>query len=36
VTICHSATRDLPGIVAQADVLVAAVGKAYCVAADWI
>jgi len=25
VTICHSATRDLPGIVRQADVLVAAV-----------
>ena len=36
VTICHSATRDLPGIVRQADVLVAAVGKAYFVAADWI
>jgi methylenetetrahydrofolate dehydrogenase (NADP+)/methenyltetrahydrofolate cyclohydrolase len=36
VTVCHSATRDLPGIVAQADVLVAAVGKAYFVAADWI
>jgi methylenetetrahydrofolate dehydrogenase (NADP+)/methenyltetrahydrofolate cyclohydrolase len=36
VTVCHSATRDLPGIVRQADVLVAAVGKAYFVAADWI
>ena len=32
VTVCHSATRDLPGIVRQADVLVAAVGKAYFVA----
>jgi methylenetetrahydrofolate dehydrogenase (NADP+)/methenyltetrahydrofolate cyclohydrolase len=36
VTVCHSATRDLPGIVGQADVLVAAVGKPYFVAADWI
>ncbi len=27
VTICHSRSRDLPGIVRQADVLVAAVGK---------
>ena len=36
VTVCHSATRDLPGIVRQADVLVAAVGKPYFVAADWI
>jgi methylenetetrahydrofolate dehydrogenase (NADP+)/methenyltetrahydrofolate cyclohydrolase len=36
VTICHSATRDLPHIARQADVLVAAVGKAYFVAADWI
>jgi methylenetetrahydrofolate dehydrogenase (NADP+) / methenyltetrahydrofolate cyclohydrolase len=36
VTICHSATRELPTIVDQADVLVAAVGKAYFVAADWI
>ncbi len=31
VTVCHSATRDLPGIVRQADVLVAAVGKPYFV-----
>jgi len=36
VTVCHSATRDLPGIVRQADVLVAAVGKPYFVAADWV
>ena len=36
VTICHSATRDLPGIVRQADVVVAAVGKASFVAGDWI
>jgi len=36
VTICHSATRDLPGIVRQADIVVAAVGKANFVQADWI
>jgi methylenetetrahydrofolate dehydrogenase (NADP+)/methenyltetrahydrofolate cyclohydrolase len=36
VTICHSATVDLPGIVRQADVLVAAVGKPYFVAGDWV
>ena len=28
VTICHSATRDLPGLVGQADIVVAGVGKA--------
>ncbi len=27
VTICHSATRDLPGIVRQGDIVVAGVGK---------
>ena len=36
VTICHSATRDLPGLVRQADILVAAVGKANFVQGDWI
>ena len=36
VTICHSATRDLPGIVRQADIVVAAVGKAKFVPGDWI
>ena len=36
VTICHSATRDLPGIVHQADIVVAAVGKANFVQGDWI
>ena len=36
VTICHSATRDLPGIVGEADVVVAAVGKASFVQGDWI
>jgi len=36
VTVCHSATRDLPGIARQADILVAAVGKARFVQGDWI
>jgi methylenetetrahydrofolate dehydrogenase (NADP+)/methenyltetrahydrofolate cyclohydrolase len=36
VTICHSATRDLPGIVRQADIVVAAIGKTRFVAGDWI
>src|SRR5690242_15938601 len=36
VTICHSATRDLPGIVRQGDIVVAAVGKANFVQGDWI
>jgi len=36
VTICHSATRDLPGIVRQADMIVAGVGKAKFVAGDWV
>jgi methylenetetrahydrofolate dehydrogenase (NADP+)/methenyltetrahydrofolate cyclohydrolase len=36
VTICHSKTRDLPGIVRRADIVVAAMGKAGYVAAEWI
>ena len=36
VTICHSATRDLPGLVRQADVLVASVGKPRFVPGDWV
>src|SRR5678816_4131072 len=36
VTICHSATRDLSGLVRQADIVVAAVGKARMVQGDWI
>ena len=36
VTICHSKTRDLPGVVRRADILVAAMGKAAYVEADWI
>ncbi len=36
VTICHSRTRDLPAIVAQADILVGAVGKPEFIRAEWI
>lgn len=36
VTICHSKTRDLPAIVRRADIIVAAMGKAGYVEADWI
>ena len=36
VTICHSKTRDLPGVCREADVLVAAVGRAEMVRGSWI
>ena len=36
VTLCHSKTVDLPAIVRQADVLVAAIGSAKFVKGDWI
>ena len=36
VTICHSKTRNLPDVIRRADVLVAAIGKAGYVEADWI
>jgi methylenetetrahydrofolate dehydrogenase (NADP+) / methenyltetrahydrofolate cyclohydrolase len=36
VTICHSATRDLPGLVRQADIVVAGVGRPKFVQGDWI
>jgi methylenetetrahydrofolate dehydrogenase (NADP+)/methenyltetrahydrofolate cyclohydrolase len=36
VTICHSATRDLPGIVRQGDIVVAGVGKPKFVPGNWI
>lgn len=36
VTVCHSATRDLPRIVADGDIVVAAIGKPRFVAGDWI
>ena len=36
VTICHSKTRDLAGVVHRSDIVVAAMGKAGYVQADWI
>lgn len=36
VTTCHSRTRDLPGVCARADVLVAAVGRARIVTAEFV
>ena len=36
VTVCHSATRDLPSLVRQADVVVAAIGKPRFVEGEWI
>ena len=36
VTIAHSRTADLPGIVRQADILVAAVGRPQMIKGDWI
>lgn len=36
VTICHSRTKDLPAVCRQADILVAAVGRAQMVKGDWI
>jgi methylenetetrahydrofolate dehydrogenase (NADP+)/methenyltetrahydrofolate cyclohydrolase len=36
VTMCHSRTRDLPGICRRADLIVAATGRPRMVKADWI
>lgn len=36
VTIAHSRTKDLPAIVRQADIVIAAVGRAEMVRGDWI
>lgn len=36
VTICHSGTRDLPALTRQADVLIAAIGRAEFVTADMV
>lgn len=36
VTICHSRTRDLPAVTRQADILVAAIGRAGFVRGDYI
>ncbi|MCB9996593.1 MAG: bifunctional methylenetetrahydrofolate dehydrogenase/methenyltetrahydrofolate cyclohydrolase FolD [Rhodospirillales bacterium] len=36
VTQCHSRTQDLPAVCRQADILIAAVGRAKMVKGDWI
>ena len=36
VTVCHSRTRDLPGVVRQADIIIAAIGRMEMVRGDWI
>ncbi len=36
VTVCHSRTRDLPGVVRRGDILIAAIGKTEMVRGDWI
>jgi methylenetetrahydrofolate dehydrogenase (NADP+)/methenyltetrahydrofolate cyclohydrolase len=36
VTIAHSRTKNLPAVCAGADILVAAVGRAEMVKADWV
>ncbi|MFO7323256.1 MAG: bifunctional 5,10-methylenetetrahydrofolate dehydrogenase/5,10-methenyltetrahydrofolate cyclohydrolase [Chloroflexota bacterium] len=36
VTICHSRTRNMKDIIAQADVLVAAIGKPAFIKGDWL
>lgn len=36
VTMCHSRTRDLPGVCRSADILIAAVGSPRMVQPDWI
>ncbi|HET9459516.1 MAG TPA: bifunctional methylenetetrahydrofolate dehydrogenase/methenyltetrahydrofolate cyclohydrolase FolD [Sphingomicrobium sp.] len=36
VTVAHSKTRDLPGVVRRADIVVAAVGRPEMVLGDWI
>jgi methylenetetrahydrofolate dehydrogenase (NADP+)/methenyltetrahydrofolate cyclohydrolase len=36
VTVCHSRTRDLPGVSARADILIAAVGRPRLVGADFV
>jgi 5,10-methylene-tetrahydrofolate dehydrogenase/methenyl tetrahydrofolate cyclohydrolase len=36
VTICHSRTKDLPGVCREADVLIAAIGRPEMIKGDWI
>jgi len=36
VTICHSKTKDLPGVVRSGDIVIAAIGRAEMIRGDWI
>lgn len=36
VTVCHSKTKDLPGVCKRADIVVAAIGKAKMITKDYI
>jgi methylenetetrahydrofolate dehydrogenase (NADP+)/methenyltetrahydrofolate cyclohydrolase len=36
VTICHSKTRDLPGVCRRADILVAAIGRAGMITSEYV
>jgi 5,10-methylene-tetrahydrofolate dehydrogenase/methenyl tetrahydrofolate cyclohydrolase len=36
VTICHSRTKDLAGVCREADILIAAIGRAQMIRGDWI
>ena len=36
VTVCHSKTRDLPGVCRRADILVAAIGRAGVITPDYV
>ena len=36
VTVCHSKTRDLPGVCRRADILVAAIGRAGTITRDFV
>src|SRR5580700_6440458 len=36
VTVCHSKTRDLPGVCRHADILVAAIGRAGMITPDYV
>jgi methylenetetrahydrofolate dehydrogenase (NADP+)/methenyltetrahydrofolate cyclohydrolase len=36
VTVCHSKTRDLPGVCRRADILIAAIGRAGMVAREFV
>jgi len=36
VTLCHSRTKDIPGVVRSADVIIAAIGQPEFVKGDWV